>query len=113
MEWLIIMLLAGSIIIFALSFLAKDHNKKIDNDMEQLSLHVMGEMYQVKQRLQVLEEELLSVPTPPATSKRPQTQEELANEAYHLFQQNKGIEEIAASMQLKTDEVKYLLAQLN
>ncbi|MDQ0299707.1 hypothetical protein J2S78_002127 [Salibacterium salarium] len=113
MEWLIIVLIVSSIVLFGLSFFAKDRTKQMDNDMEQLSLHVMGEMYQVKQRLQVLEEELLSVGTPPTASKRPLTQEELANEAYQLFQQNKSTEEIASHMQLKTDEVKYLLAQLN
>ncbi|RSL34519.1 hypothetical protein D7Z54_05070 [Salibacterium salarium] len=113
MEWLIIVLIVSSIVLFGLSFFAKDHTKQMDNDMEQLSLHVMGEMYQVKQRLQVLEEELLSVGTQPTASKRPLTQEELANEAYQLFQQNKSTEEIASHMQLKTDEVKYLLAQLN
>ncbi|WP_158735100.1 hypothetical protein [Alteribacillus sp. YIM 98480] len=111
MEWLIIILLLVSVLLFSCSFLLKNKDQTKD-ELEQLSLNIMGEVYHIKKRLQLLEEELLTTvkPTPPVS--RSKTNKELVNEAYNYFQQNMSVHEIAAAMQLKEDEVKYLLASL-
>ncbi|WP_170031503.1 hypothetical protein [Alteribacillus bidgolensis] len=111
MEWLIIMLLLVSLILFSCSFLLKNKDQT-KNELEQLSLNMMGEVYHIKKRLQLLEEELLTTVKPNPPVSRSKTNKELVNEAYKYFQQNMSVHEIAAAMQLKEDEVKYLLASL-
>ncbi|MFZ4452027.1 hypothetical protein, partial [Salibacterium aidingense] len=113
MEWLILVFILISILLFGLSFFAKDKQKEMKEELDHLSLQVMGDLYQVKKRLRVVEEEMLTVSDPPTSSTRPQANDELVKEAYQLFQQNNSIEETAETMELKKDEVKYLLAQLN
>ncbi|MFB4164751.1 hypothetical protein ACE1TI_13205 [Alteribacillus sp. JSM 102045] len=107
MEWFIIFLPIIGLLLFSLSLFVKEKNATKD-EVEQMSLSMMGEVYHIKKRLQMLEEELLTV----SPAYRPKTNKELANEAYDYLQQNMSVDEIAAAMQLKDDEVKYLLARL-
>ncbi|MGY4690291.1 hypothetical protein [Salibacterium sp. K-3] len=109
MEWVILSSILFGVFLFGLSFLAGNKQKEWKDEAEQRSLQVMGDIYQVKQRLRILEEELLTAPGH-APSARKNSKEELVHEAYQLYQQNKSIEEIAAVMELKTNEVEQLLA---
>lgn len=103
MEWLIIGLFSASLILFILSFILKDNNRLRTETAEELSLKVMGEMYQLKKRIQRLEEELLSVHGAPLSTK------ELEMEARELYEQNLSVTEIANKMGLHTNEVERLL----
>ncbi|SFP21991.1 hypothetical protein [Salibacterium halotolerans] len=107
MEWVILSSILLSVCLFGLSFLAGDKQKERNDEVEQMSLQVMGDMYQVKQRLRILEEELLSASSP---SVRRHSKEELVKEAHQWYQQNMSIEEIAAAMELKSEEVQQLLS---
>ncbi|MFD2704265.1 hypothetical protein [Salibacterium lacus] len=109
MEWIILSSILLSVCLFGLSFLAGDKQKERNDEVEQRSLQVMGDIYQVKQRLRILEEELLSASAP---SMRRHSKEELVSEAYQLYQQNRSIEDIAAVMELKPDEVQQLLSEM-
>ncbi|MDA3131090.1 hypothetical protein ACFPTR_09925 [Aliibacillus thermotolerans] len=103
MEWLIIALFTASFILFLLSFIIKDKAQERTETVEELSLKVMGEMYQLKKRVKLLEEELLSVSPSPLSTK------ELEMEAYDFYQQNLSMEDIAQRMGLHTNEVEQLL----
>ncbi|MCA1031745.1 hypothetical protein LCL95_11990 [Bacillus timonensis] len=59
MEIAIICLLTISIVLFIISFFAKDKLKEIEKQVDSLSLTLMQESYQIKKKMKVLEEELL------------------------------------------------------
>ncbi|GIO27541.1 hypothetical protein [Ornithinibacillus bavariensis] len=48
-----------AIALFILSFFVNDRFEKIESDLEQLSISTMQETYQLKKKVNVLEEELL------------------------------------------------------
>ncbi|WP_176140656.1 hypothetical protein [Halobacillus salinus] len=56
----IITLLSISVVLFILSFFANDRMKKVEDQVEQLSMEMMQSNYQFGQKLKVLEEELLA-----------------------------------------------------
>jgi uncharacterized protein YoxC len=49
-----------AIALFILSFFVNDRFEKIESDIEQLSISTMQETYQLKKKVKVLEEELLT-----------------------------------------------------
>ncbi|MFD1736554.1 hypothetical protein ACFSCX_08245 [Bacillus salitolerans] len=59
MEYVIIGLLSFAILLLFLSFFKRDKINDLEEQLEQLSLNVMQENYQLKKRLSILEEELL------------------------------------------------------
>jgi hypothetical protein len=59
MEYIQIGLLAFAIIVLILSFFKRDKVNELEEQLEQLSLTVMQEHYQIKKRIKILEEELL------------------------------------------------------
>ncbi|WP_204524706.1 hypothetical protein [Litchfieldia alkalitelluris] len=59
MEYTIIALLSLSIILLILSFFKKDSIKELEDQIDQLSMTLIQETYQLKKKISVLEEELL------------------------------------------------------
>lgn len=59
LESAIIGLFSFSIVLLILSFLRKDKYKELENQIENLTMIVMQENYQLKKKMKVLEEELL------------------------------------------------------
>ncbi|MBM6617247.1 hypothetical protein [Bacillus suaedaesalsae] len=59
MEYILIGLLSFAVLLLVLSFFKRDKVNDIEDQLEQLSLTVMQENYQMKKRLKILEEELL------------------------------------------------------
>ncbi|HHY73011.1 MAG TPA: hypothetical protein GX497_07280 [Bacillus bacterium] len=59
LDMTIIGLFSISIILFILSFLKKDKYKELESQVENLTMTVMQENYQLKKKMKVLEEELL------------------------------------------------------
>lgn len=58
-QTLIITLLSISITLLIISFLKKDRNKAIEKQIENFSITLMQEIYQLKKKIKVLEEEIL------------------------------------------------------
>ncbi len=58
-ESAIIGLFSFSIVLLVLSFFKKDKYKELENQVENLTMIVMQENYQLKKKMKVLEEELL------------------------------------------------------
>ncbi|WP_240378127.1 hypothetical protein [Bacillus piscicola] len=111
MEWLIISLFAASILLFGVSFLGRDKDKEMKAELDQLTLQMVGDVYDLRKRIHYLEEELLAAtPTSFQKNKKSSSHAELVSEAHALFQQNRNVEEIAAAMELQVDEVKHLLS---
>ncbi|KAA0549410.1 hypothetical protein FZW96_05740 [Bacillus sp. BGMRC 2118] len=59
MEYIMIGLLSFAVLLLILSFFKRDKVNDIEEQLEQLSLTVMQENYQMKKRIKILEEELL------------------------------------------------------
>ncbi|MFB1050354.1 hypothetical protein [Paraliobacillus sp. JSM ZJ581] len=49
-----------AIVLFILSFFANDRLKQIENQVEQLSIATLQDTYQIKKKIKILEEELLT-----------------------------------------------------
>ncbi|ABO67736.1 MULTISPECIES: sigma factor-like helix-turn-helix DNA-binding protein [Geobacillus] len=58
-EYAVIALAVLSILLLIISFFAKDELKPLEEQIEQLTVSLAQETYQMKKRLQVIEEELL------------------------------------------------------
>jgi hypothetical protein len=59
MQYMIIGLFSFAILLLILSFFKRDKVKDLEEQVEQLSLTIMQENYQIKKRIKILEEELL------------------------------------------------------
>ncbi|WP_237563616.1 hypothetical protein [Halalkalibacter okhensis] len=59
MEISIIILLSFAILLFILSFFRKDRIEQVEKQLDQMSITYMQEIYQLKKKIRVLEEELL------------------------------------------------------
>ncbi|MFB5662057.1 hypothetical protein [Alteribacillus sp. HJP-4] len=113
MGWFIGLMFAGSALLFLLSFLGReDDNKQTKDEIEQVSLSFMGETYHIKQRLSRLEEELLSASPTSVNNGPSESRQDLMKEAYILFEQGHDVKSISQKMNMKEDEIKYLLTKL-
>ncbi|QOY36141.1 hypothetical protein AWH56_000100 [Anaerobacillus isosaccharinicus] len=59
MEYTIIALFSLSILLFIVSFVKKDRNKEVETQIENFSITLMQEIYQLKKKIKILEEEIL------------------------------------------------------
>ncbi|MGE7879579.1 hypothetical protein [Peribacillus muralis] len=59
METLIILLFSLAIILLILSFFSKDKVAKLEEDIEQMTITYMQDIYQLKKKVKVLEEEFV------------------------------------------------------
>lgn len=113
MLYVIITLIVVSIVLFVLSFFMNDKFSEIENDLEQFSISSMQDTYQIKKKLKVLEEELLT---------GSYAGESLAtNEGYHeeqpmmiqkvhnLHKQGSSVEEISNLTNLTEHDVKTII----
>ena len=113
MEYTIIGLLSLSIILLIVSFFKKDKVKEIEEQVDQLSLTLMQESYQLKKKIKVLEEELLINDQDLGKRLDPIPPTHIA-ETYQdrlLAQYDKGLsyEQIAKGSTLPTEEVRLLV----
>jgi hypothetical protein len=115
MEYVMIALIVFSIFLFFISFFAKDNMKRIEEQLDHLTLSFAQESYQLKKRLQVLEEELLihheNPPhiTPTHDSDRSTLTK---NRVFTLYKQGLSYEQIARETALTTEEVRMILRGL-
>lgn len=106
MEYTIIGLLIVAILLLLLSFFRKDKLNEIEEQVDQLSLTLMHETYQLKKKMKILEEELLindqDIPKPIPPDRN--------EDEYILTQIEKGmpLDQIAKESGLPTEEVRLL-----
>lgn len=110
MEYLLIGLFTFSIILLLISFFKKDH-VKLEEEMEQMAITHMQEMYQIKKKIKILEEELLIQETPSSyavqqpTNTVLQINEILKSQVLSLYHQGLSLEQIAKQSTLSMDTV--------
>jgi uncharacterized membrane protein len=116
MIYLIVTLIVIAILLFVISFFLEDNVQQLEEQYEQFSISMMQDMYQLKKKMKVLEEELLTQvahvdpkgPSPlmPDTVKNKPL---LIQKVYHLYQQGYSIEEISKQTHLEQADIKTIL----
>lgn len=113
---LMFILLGFSLLLILVSFFQKDPIKELKEEMDQLTLQQVQELYQIKKKIKILEEELLlsSVdfsPGLPLKNNQKEIHDIIKNQVWALAQQGKPIEQIAISASLSQDEVFTILQE--
>ncbi len=111
MEYTIITLFSIAIILFIVSFLIKDRNKEVEKQIENFSITLMQEIYQLKKKIKVLEEEILigqderyftnHSTTPSQTVDR--------DKVLSLYEEGYSLEEIEGLTNLNREQIDQLL----
>ncbi|KAA9026299.1 hypothetical protein [Niallia endozanthoxylica] len=117
MNTLFISLFGISILLMILSFFLKDPYKQLREEIDELNMQQLQEMYQIKKKLKVLEEELLvndielSPPLSKIDSNHTTVHEIIKNQVRSLAGQGTPIEQIARQSSLPVKEVQAILME--
>lgn len=103
--------------LFIASFFLNDRVKEIEDQLEQFSITTMQDTYQIKKKLKVLEEELLTNEpiVKKAVNEYESNMEDLENKPllvlkiHHLHEQGFSIEDIAKETNLSNHDVNMIL----
>ncbi|MBG9590351.1 hypothetical protein [Cytobacillus firmus] len=122
MESILLSLLILSLGLFILSVFLRDPYKELRDEMDQMSMQQIQEMYQIKKKLKVLEEELLvadepftqHVPAEPSThsAEKREVHEIIKNQVMLLTRQGLSVEQIARQSSLSPDEVRTIQTEM-
>lgn len=122
MEKILISLIIIAMGLWILSFFLKDPYKQLQKEIDQLFIQQLEEIYHIKKKLKVLEEELLihDIDFPqPASLTRSQAAEKssvheiIKNQVWSLELQGVPINQIAEQSSLSVQEVKDILTEFN
>lgn len=114
MSYIIISLVALATILFSLSFFLKDPYKELREEIDQLTIQQIQDLYQIKKKLKVLEEELLVSDSvlekqPSFDTEKKQVHEIIKNQVWSLAQQGMSINQIARQSSLSTQDVQEII----
>jgi hypothetical protein len=122
MEKILISLIIIALILWILSFFLKDPYKQLREEMDQLFMQQLEEIYHIKKKLKVLEEELLindiafTPPTPHVqfnAAAKSSVHEIIKNQVWSLARQGIPLKQIAEQASLSLYEVQAILAEFN
>ncbi|MCQ6273693.1 hypothetical protein JMM81_01715 [Bacillus sp. V3B] len=120
MGTILISLFIFSILLFLTSFFLKDPYKEIREEIDQLSMQQLQELYQIKKKLKVLEEELLinDIELSPPLSQMGSSDKKIVhdiikNQVWSLAQQGTPIEQIAKLSSLPVQDVQGILMEFS
>ncbi len=117
---IIITLIIAGIILFILSFFTHDRMKALEQQIEELSVTTLKDSYQLKKKIKVLEEELLTdmftenveVPTFNESKKEDQLPP-LYKQVKKMYDIGFSIDDIAKSTTLKRYDIQAILHQID
>ncbi|BBW95593.1 sigma factor-like helix-turn-helix DNA-binding protein [Geobacillus sp. FSL W8-0032] len=112
-EYAIVALAALSMVLLIISVFAKDELKPLEEQIDQLTVSLAQETYQIKKRLQIIEEELL-IPERrrPASPRRGGALSPTDRRILLLHKQGFPLEDIAAQTGLTVSEVERAVRRL-
>ncbi|MFF2497553.1 hypothetical protein [Peribacillus sp. NPDC058075] len=120
METLIILLFSLAIVLLIISFFGKDKVAKLEEDLEQLTLTYMQDIYQLKKKVKILEEEFViqDEPVPPvkvkSTVKSNDSEpihEILKSQVLSLYSQGLPLDQIARQSSLTKEQTIAVIEQ--
>ncbi|UOQ42514.1 hypothetical protein MUN89_10990 [Halobacillus salinarum] len=105
------------ILLYIISYFVNDRIKELDDQLEQLSLTMMQDSYQMKKKLKVLEEELLTEDLTSEIMKEPYQKQtgadfSMTDKIYSMYKRGFKPHYIAKEMQIEEQEVQKILLQL-
>lgn len=122
MTYLIVSLIGIAIVLFIISFFADDKITKLEEQFEQFSITTMQDTYQLKKRIKILEEEILSS----NVSQNPNQEQNMRNvpdsvkhkplliqKVYHLHQQGYSNVDISQQTSLSADDIQTIINNQN
>ncbi|WP_112181316.1 MULTISPECIES: hypothetical protein [Paraliobacillus] len=114
MLYTIISLLVIVIVLFIISFFANNKFKLLEDQLEQISLSSLQETYQMKKKIKILEEELLSDDMEEFDLQKPkQTQTPLMRRVQQMHLAGNSAAEIARSTNLSEYDIHSLIRQFS
>lgn len=119
MDYIVPGLLALSILLFIFSFFLKDPVKELKNELDQFSMQQIQEMYQLKRKIKILEEELLiddsefNTPATYVPAKRKEIHAILKNQVWSLAQQGVSIDQISKQSSLSIEDVQNIIQEFS
>ncbi|CAH0347002.1 hypothetical protein [Bacillus sp. CECT 9360] len=115
MNAIFIILLSIAIVLLILSFFKKDHVKKLQEELEELTLTHMQDVYQLKKKIKILEEELLIQDSPGPSMRASHSinkpNEILKVQVVSLYQQGLSLEQITKQSTLPMETVQKIIEE--
>lgn len=112
MSYTIIIMIIG-ILLIIVSFFLKDSTKKMESEVEELSITLYQETSAIKRRLKIVEEELLlegsKITVPKKQKTKPVIHEIIRSQVLELHKQGYSLPEISKRSSLSTEDVKYVI----
>ncbi|MGM0887873.1 MAG: hypothetical protein ACQEW5_13085 [Bacillota bacterium] len=120
METLIVLLFSLAIVLLIISFFGKDKVAKLEEDLEQMTLTYMQDIYQLKKKVKILEEEFVIQDDPVPSVKDPLTvtsndtepiHEILKSQVLSLYSQGLTLDQIARQSSLTKEQTISVIEQ--
>src|ERR1700719_5054428 len=117
MGMMMLALVGLSLVLLLISIFQKDRYKELREEVDQFTLQQVQELYKLKKKIKILEEELLlgddyfSTTADPVNKSRREIHEIIKNQVWALAQQGKPIEQIASQSSLAAKEVYAILKE--
>jgi|SRR5690625_367188 len=113
MVYIFVSVVVIGLILFFVSFFMDDRVQQLEEQLEQFSIATMQDTYQMKKKIKILEEELLTEDVgttdikniPPALKDKPL----LVQKVYHLHQHGYSNDDIAKQTDLDRHDVQTIL----
>ncbi|MFJ7468004.1 hypothetical protein ACIQWI_05570 [Peribacillus frigoritolerans] len=120
METLIVLLFSLAIVLLIISFFGKDKVAKLEEDLEQMTLTYMQDIYQLKKKVKILEEEFVIQDAPVSSVKDQSTvtsndiepiHEILKSQVLSLYSQGLTLDQIARQSSLTKEQTISVIEQ--
>ncbi|WP_350299479.1 hypothetical protein [Peribacillus frigoritolerans] len=120
METLIVLLFSLAIVLLIISFFGKDKVAKLEEDLEQMTLTYMQDIYQLKKKVKILEEEFVipDEPVPPEKVKSTVNSNDsepiheiLKSQVLSLYSQGLSLDQIARQSSLTKEQTIAVIEQ--
>lgn len=120
METLIVLLFSLAIVLLIISFFGKDKFAKLEEDLEQMTLTYMQDIYQLKKKVKILEEEFVIQDDPVPSVKDQSTvtsndiepiHEILKSQVLSLYSQGLTFDQIARQSSLTKEQTISVIEQ--
>ncbi|MDQ0233622.1 hypothetical protein [Metabacillus malikii] len=111
MNVMIIILFIISIVLLGISFFQRDNVKELEQELDHLQLSAMQEIYKLKKKMRVVEEELLQTDAPLKDDTTADNQDNQVNSSRILakYRQGMSLEAIALSESTTVKEVRAIV----
>lgn len=114
MLYIFVTIIVIGLVLFISTFFMNDKLSNLEEQLEQFSISTMQDTYQLKKKIKILEEELLTddINEQPATLDMSNTAKDkpvLIQKVYQLYQQGFTVEDISEQTNLSTHDIQTIL----